>query len=426
MKTIAIPTLNSALTAVMSILFFTGLSQVMGDELLGKIILVQSAIAIVTIACVPQCWVYLLRAQNKADLVDRYRRGFSVEVAGILFGTLIVTGFLATPISEQWNGSLIIFASLAVQASSSCQGWLRANESWSRYTLWVLFPNLIRVPLIWATPWLVAENYLPDARGDQSSVMAIYFLAPDILRWLAIAAPIALRHYRWPGLSEIVTAARLILQNWLFDVGSAVTDVADKVVVGTLLGPQVLVVYFFARRIGVVATMICEPFFAEQYRRTVAVVADLARSRYQVRVYRQGLGLAFVLSLAMVAVVLSAAQLPFFAKLMPDAVIDLLPLFLCVMMVDCLLAGNRWSRFIAQINGGNARLLGIRITLFLLFTLNAYIFGNWLTGLGLAAAFALSWMLEAGYITAVLRIIVRKASAAAAAAAAHNAAIGRL
>jgi hypothetical protein len=351
----------------------------------------------------------MIAAQGREELVARYRRGFSAEVACIALGALVIAAISTLPIGDKWSGVLIIYASLAVQASSSCLGWLRATENWRRYMLWVIGANLIRVPLIWATPSLVTEGWLPDVRGEQALVMAIYFLAPDLVRWVAIALPIAFRHYRWPGLSETIGATRIILQNWLFDVGSSMTDTADKVVVGALLGSQTLVAYFFARRLGIVATMVCEPFYAEHFRRNMAIPNAVARRQRQAAIYWQGLGFALALFVAMMGAILAATLVPALATLMPNAVLALLPLFASVLLVDCLIAANRWSRFIAQLNGGSLQLLGVRLALFSLFVLNVWLFGNMLAGLGLALAFGLSWLLEAAYVSSQLRRVSRQA-----------------
>lgn len=414
MKVFAIPTLASGLTAAMSVLFFTGVSRVLGDDLLGRIILTQSAVALVVMGCVPQCWVYLLAAKGRAELVARYRLGFSAELFGFALGVLLVGLALTLPGADRWRGGLIIFASLAVQSSSSCLGWLRATESWWRYLLWVLGPNLLRVPLIWATPWLVSHRWLPDAQGAPAMAMALYFLLPDMVRWLAIAAPIALRHYKWPGFRNTAIAARQILQNWLFDVGSALTDVADKVVVGTLLGPQTLVAYFFARRLGIISTMVCEPLYAEKYRRVVLLTDPLARSDSQSTSFRHGLALALAMFIVMMATVVVATQVPPLAQMIPAAVIAMLPLFALVLLADCMLAANRWSRFLVQLNGGSSQLLVVRLAIFVLFALNVWWLGDLLAGLGLALAFGLSWFLEASYVQRLLyraRDLALKASA---------------
>ena len=156
--------------------------------------------------------------------------------------------------------------------------------------------------------------------------------------------------------------------------------------------------YFFARRLGIVATMVCEPFYAENFRRSSKTGIHQSRRKRQLRVYLQGLGLAVALFIVMAAMVFLTAQMPMIAPLIPAAVLLSLPLFSLVLLVDCLLAANRWSRFMAQLNGGSAQLLAVRLTLFLLFALNVWLFGNGIAGLGLALALALSWILEAVYL----------------------------
>lgn len=403
MKSVTIPTLTAGLTAAMSVLFFAGLSRVFGDDTLGQIILVQSAAALVVIACVPQCWVYLLEAQGHDELVTRYRTGFTVELVGFALGALIIAITINVSGSERWQGGLVIFASLAVQASSSCLGWLRATESWRRYFLWVIGPNLLRVPLIWTTPWLISEHWLNELRSNSAIVMALYFLLPDMLRWTVIAVPIAMRQYRWPGLVETVAAIRIILRNFLFDIGSGVTDVADKVLIGILLGPQTLVAYFFGRRLGIISTMVCEPLYAEKFRRISAVSEPVKRSLHQTTTYRNGLALAFILFLVMLSMVAVATQFPQLNKLIPAAVLTMFPLFVLVLLVECMLAANRWSRYVVQLNGGALQLIMVRVAIFTLFALNVWLFGDMFAGLGLAAAFALTWLLEAGYLVILLR-----------------------
>jgi O-antigen/teichoic acid export membrane protein len=384
-------------------LFYAGLSRTIGDISLGNIILVQAAAGIVLIACVPQCWVYLLAAQSRADLEGRYRRGLTVEAGGILLGLSIVALLVSLLEGARWQGALLLYTSLAVQASSSCLGWLRATERWTPYTLWVLGPNLIRAPLAWCTPWLTATGLLPNLAGNQIATIAIYFLAPDILRWLCIALPIAVQHYRWPGLHDVLSAVRVIAKNWLFDLGSSITEVADRVVVGILLGPQTLVAYFFARRLGVVATMVCEPYYAEQFRRKAAIADSRLRNHELASTYRRGLGIALVMFAGAAGAILLVLQIPALARLIPGAVLAMLSMFFLVLLLDCLVAANRWTRFVAQLNGGSLHLLGVRIVLFAVFATGAWAIGDHWQGVGLAVALALSWVLEALYLVAMQR-----------------------
>jgi len=411
LKAFAIPTATSGLTAALSVLFFVGMSRVMGDELLGHVIFVQASAAIITTLLVPQCWVYLIAAQRRDELISRYRTGFTVELLGFAAGALLITAVLALfPANSRWDGCLFIYASIAVQASSSCQGWLRATESWGRYVFWTIGPNLIRVPLIWSTPWMVSIGWLPDARGDQALVILLYFLVPDVLRWALIALPIALQNYRWQGITTVVRSTRIILKNWLFDVGSAVTETADKLVVGVLLGPQVLVIYFFARRLGIVATMVCEPFYLEHYRRIVSIGNSAKMSAQQIYTYIRGIAFATTLFLGLIASIALTMMIPGIEDIIPGAVLNNFAIFSLILLLDCLLAANRWSRFVAQINGGSTRLLAIRIGIFSVFVLSSWLACSFFGSLGLVFALAVSWMLEATYVGGVLIINKRRST----------------
>lgn len=406
MKAFAVPPVVFASNAALSLVFFSGIAHGFGDATLGHILLLQAIAAVVAISCAPQSWVYILAAKEPSELIACYRRGVTIEVAGLSLGAAIIALALMLPwrVLDPWrDGMLVIYLSLAIQGMGSCMGWFRATESWYRYSLWILGANLIRAPLIWATPLLTAHGLLPDVGGDTAAIIAIYFLLPDLVRLSAIALPLALRHYRWPGLAESVAAARTIMQNWFFDLGSMSTEVVDRIAVGLLLGPQTLVAYFFARKVGVIAGMVTEPFFAEQYRRTVLLRSAQARAAMQRHVYLQGIVISVAIFAAIMAAILLLRLMPSVAVLLPAAVDNLFPMFTGVLLVECLLAANRWSRFVALLNGGGARLLLVRVSLLMLFTVNLWLFGATISGLGLALAFALSWVLEAVYVSDQLR-----------------------
>ncbi len=405
MKVFAVPSLTSGTTAVLSVLFFTGLSHVYGDTMLGEIILVQASVALVQIACVPQCWVYVLGARNADDLRARYSQGLAAENAGIAVGLAVLLLLLALPISfvGRWSGAaLLIYVSLAIQASSSCISWLRATERWKRYVLWNVGANLMRAPLIWATPALVRDGWLPKVH-EPASVILLYFVAPDLIRWVVIYLPIATRNYVWPGFRATLLGTREIFKNWMYDLGSAVTDVADKVVVGALLGPQLLVVYFFARKLGVVVTMMTEPFYAEHYRRVSALADRSTRDQAKRRVYRLGLSLAAAVFVGLVMLVAGAVLLPPLAEHVPPSILHHMTIFVLVLLIDCAMTANRWSRYIAQLQGGSVRLLALRMTLFGGFAAGVAMFGNLGQGLGLCVVFGLAWVLEASFLSVWLQ-----------------------
>jgi len=394
MKALAIPTMTSGLTAGLSVLFFVGLSRVYGDAVLGQIILVQAAVALVQVALVPSSWVYLLEGAGRVNLVRRYSEGQVVEWIGIAGGALVVA-IASTVFGQRASGSFPLFLSLAIGASSSCLGYLRATASWRRYALWVLTPNLIRVPLVWGASTLVGAGVLPDLTDNRVAIVFIFFLVPDLVRLGCIYVPLALDNFRWPGIAKAAHAARAILRNWLFDLGSAVTDQADKLLVGALLGPHMLVAYFFARRMVVVTVMVIEPMYWEFYR---AQAADSERTG-PAAAWFKGLLAAILLWSATAAAIVIAIKTPSVASFVPIAIVSMLGPFLAVMLLDSLFAANRWSRYLAHATGRSTQLLVVRLSVFGVFTvmlaLLAPIFPIWAVVLAMLAALGC----ETGYLT---------------------------
>ncbi|PZN92993.1 MAG: hypothetical protein DCF31_14155 [Alphaproteobacteria bacterium] len=405
MKVFAIPTVTAGVTASLSVLFFTGVSQVFGDTLLAGIILTQASVALVQLAMVPQGWVYVIGSPDPETLKKRYSQAMTLELAGIALALTLILVALQLPWFarlEAGVGAVPLFFSLVIQGSTSCMGRLRATENWLGYCLWNLTGNAIRAPLIWATPALVSAGLLPAAM-DRATIIIIFFLLPDIVRFLIIYVPQAIRHYRWPGIDQSLQGARIILTNWSYDLASALTEVFDKILVGALLGPSILVAYFFARKIGIISIMVLEPFYAEFYRRCATIADDVAARRAQMQVYVRGLGLGTVLFFAMALAIGVVGLVPALRNLLPASVSQHLDLFLLILAADCAISANRWSRYIAQLRGGVSRLFTVRILLFGVFVAGVTLCGSAFGGLGVGLALATVPLLEALYIAAWLR-----------------------
>lgn len=401
MKVFAVPTTVSGVTAGLSFLFYVGISRQFGDPTLGQIVMMQAVAAIILMMCLPQCWVYIIGAQRSDDLQIRYRHAATIEIFGIALGALTFAMILAFPVHafSGWRGAaFLLYSSLAIQGMTSCLGWLRATESWSRYALWNLAPNLIRVPLIWGMPWLNQYDLLIVPLGDNTRLIFIYFFVPDLVRLVTIALPILLQNYIWPGIAETIKAVRTVKRNWLFDLGSTMNETADRLVVGVLLGPNVLVAYFFARRLGSVVSMVTEPYFAENYRRLTRSNSSEWRNRSIYRVYGAGILFALVIALVMVAAIFMVSSIPFFIDLIPPAILSMFAIFSGVLLIDSLIAANRWSRFITQMDGGARQLLLVRSTLFGMFCGGLFLLGNIFNAWGVVLALATSGLLECVYL----------------------------
>lgn len=401
MKAFAIPTTVSALTAGLSFLFYVGISRQLGDSVLGQIVIIQAVAAIVLMLFLPQCWVYIIGARQIEHVRNRYCCAVVIEVFGITLGAFALGLVLAFPfgIFEGWRGgALLLYFSLAIQGMTSCLGWLRATESWARYALWNIGPNLVRVPLIWAMPWLKHFGIFANVSSDHAILVFIFFLLPDLTRLALIALPIFIRNFAWPGVTATLEVSRTVMRNWLFDLGSTLNETADRLVVGLLMGPQVLVAYFFARRLGIVNTMVTEPFFAEHYRR-LSTESSLPFKKSKLNnVYLTGIVFAFTLSIMMISAIYAAGEISVSASFIPSAVLFMFPVFSAILLVDSLIAANRWSRFVTQIEGGAQKLFVVRIACFSLFCIILYIFGGIFAGWGVVLAFAASWLCESVYL----------------------------
>ena len=253
MKATAIPTVCYAIASASALVFYAGFSRLYGDQLLGAAILISSTMSILQIAVVPQAWAYILASPSQAELVKRFSAGVMAEVAGGLAGlcVVLVVSVLPIPIIRQYStDALLIYCSLWVAGSTSTQGYFRAQERWAWFATWVLLPNALRVSLLFLLPWASRADFVDGTLVfDAHLLFFVYFLLPELVgRVIVTNTPLLIRHFRLLSVHEFVTGLRHIGHNWLFDIGSALTETADKVVVGALLGPQLLVPYFFGRK----------------------------------------------------------------------------------------------------------------------------------------------------------------------------------
>lgn len=400
MRAYAIPTISAGANALLSIIFFVGISHAFGDIALGQVVLIQATAAIVLIATMPQSGPYLVIARDDADADARYGRAVILEIAGLLVGFALLFMAAQAPFAifdVVRDGALLIFWSLAVQGMGSCPGWLRVRERWRTYALWIVFPNLVRVPMILAAPYVAPDDWLLAARQDPATIILWFFLLPDGLRLIFVVLPIFLTHFTIPAVGELRPAARKIGQNWLYDIGSQVTDVADKLVVGAFLGPQVLAAYFFARRIGATTSMVTEPFYWERYRLILKSSPNEQR-REQGLVYLYGLALAAGIFGVLGVGLAAALHIPVVGQLVPTAISQHVVLFFAVLLFECMLAANRWSRFLSQLHGLSLQLFAFRLAAFALFGINVALFGGYWGGVGAAIALGITGLIEAFYL----------------------------
>lgn len=395
---LAAPAGASAVTAGLSLLFYAGFSRAYGDAMLGTIILTLSSVALIQIALVPQAWVYVVGSPAPGDIRARYSGGVVVETLGGLAALALLALALCLPLA--WldgyrAAALIQLAALCIAGATSVQGLLRARLEWRRYVAWVVLPSALRLALV-AAALGAPGGALAQLAGNQAGLTLVFFLVPELVRAAVINLPALFAEFRAPTRAALAADLKPIFANWQFDIGSAVTEVADRVVVGRLLGPELLVVYFFARKAGNAVTMLVEPLYAERYRRAAAGTPG-----------RRTWSLGAATALGVVALLLAGlaviAAVPPLARLVPEAVSANLWLFAALMAIDGLVAANRWSRFLTQMHGRAGALLAVRLALFGAFSLTLWALAGLSGGLGLLVAFAGFWLLETLFVTFGLR-----------------------
>lgn len=349
MRAYAIPSLSSGLAALISIVYYSLFAVHFGNDLLGTFIFLLSIVSLIQIALIPQTWVYIIAAPTDREVHFRFSVGAVVELFGGILAAvvlLVICLIPALPLLAHAREAAIIFPGLWIAGCSSPQGLARRLNLWNVFMYWMLLPNIIRLIFILAYVNEIGPFGQLNGNTNRWEIFLIFYLIPEIIRFLLIY-PLLLRNYFVPvQLKRVYSETKKILGNWMFDVGSAITEVADKIVVGALLGPILLVVYFFARKFSIVSTMLLEPYFAESYRRLVTSDnSDLIKTA--TKIYITGIAISISVFALIVTALYLKGNVHFVERLLPSVIFEHSYVFIAVLALDCLIAANRWGRFLS-------------------------------------------------------------------------------
>ncbi len=398
MKAFAIPTMCGALNAVGSLAFFGAFAYVHGDLSLARLVLVQAIVAVLQMALVPQCWLYVMSGIDPADTRDRFNASITLEAMLYVAGLMLLIAGMQTPVrpfEEYGTEALLFFAGLGLAGMTSYQGMLRAQERWVVLGAWMLLPTALRLVLI----AFVASGTIAvptDPAVAARWFVLVYFVVPEAIRFLAICVPIATFNWHRTTRTCILAAIRTVKHNWLFDVGGAASEHLDKVFVGLLVNPILFVVYFFARRIGAGISIAVEPFFAEMYRRKVRQKEAGSRS-FMLRMLVAGNGMGLLVALAGTSFILLIRNLGAISTYIPTSVTANWWVFIALVMIDGVVAGTRWSRYVFQSGRSSLTFLIVRLALKLAFAA-ALLLVDTMGGAALVLAYGLVWMLEFAFV----------------------------
>jgi hypothetical protein len=408
MRAYAIPSFSAGLAALISIVYYSLFAISFGNDLLGLFIFLLSIVSLVQIALIPQAWVYIIAAPTDNDTHYRFSVAAVVELIGGILATLVLLVLClipALPLRAHVKESMIIFGGLWIAGCSSPQGLARRLNLWKTFMQWILLPNIIR--LIFIMAYINGIRPFGNLTGDDNrwAIFFIFYFVPEIIRFLLVYPRLLRKFYVPVQLEYVYVETKKILRNWMYDVGSAITEVADKIVVGALLGPILLVVYFFARKFSIISIMFLEPYFAESYRRIVTPDnSNLLKTA--TKIYLSGIAM----SLSMFALIVTGlfyvhAHLYSVGRLVPSVIYEHLYVFIAVLAIDCLIAANRWGRFLSHLTSKHIQLFIVRILSFALFVAGCLILIPWFSGAAVPLVFFCCWIIETIFDVYLLRKI---------------------
>jgi O-antigen/teichoic acid export membrane protein len=396
MKAFALPSFSAGLAAITSLIYYSLFARQFGDVLLGNFIFIISLVSLVQIALIPQAWVYIIGAPSSSVIRYRFSIGVAVELFGGLLAALILIVLCLIPATSLRNHATevaVVFMGLWIAGCSSPQGLARRLELWNIFLCWTLLSNVIRLIFMLVYDFIFVPFGPLNADTDKWQIFFLFYLLPEVIR-LLLVYPYLLRKFYIPvSFKRVFLEARMILNNWLFDVGSAITEVADKVVVGYLLGPTFLVVYFFARKISILCVMILEPYFAESYRRIVTSVRVNLRQAAS-RIYFCGMSISLGILAIIILTLFLNSETVFLRRFVPAAIYHHLYVFVSVLAIDCFIAANRWGRFLTQLTRKHVHLFAVRLISFGIFIAACAYLVPRISSVAIPIAFFFCWIFE--------------------------------
>jgi hypothetical protein len=408
MKAFIVPVFTGATVAATSLIFYAMFNKVFGTTLFGTIILVQSIASIVQMTIVPQSWLYVLSAAKAEQIGRRYALAIRIEIFAGLLGTVVMLALTFLPIKilmlHRWE-AVLIFIGLWASGSSSHQGYLRANFAWKRFSAFVVWPSLCRLILILLV-LVLPNNLCIYPNSSPVLIAAAFFCFPDLIR-LILSSAIGLIYQPFSfDISEILAALRQIAHNWLFDFGSGIIENADKLLVGWIISPTMLIVYFFARRIGGAATIAIEPLYAELYRR-IQHRPPHERPRREAIAFAIGATVAVGAAISLSVAFLLTGFFPTIARYIPQAVATYPGIFIALLLIDSGVCANRWARFLFQDGFGSTFLLIARLSLRAIFGLALLTISHFDVSSGIAYSYFIMFACEFVFMIFALRRPVR-------------------
>lgn len=396
-KDVTIPTLSSGVVACVSLVFYVLLAQTINTELLAAFIATTSLAAMVQILFVPQAWIYVFGSQEQTDSSTRLSSSALVEAGGGLAGLMIVIPLVL--VANYGVSLLLAYCALVMAGATSAQGYIRSKGQWKTYSIFVTMPSLLR--LVIAVISMLSDT---NHTGNLPQIIIVYLLIPEGVRYLFFNIPLIISNWQTVNPTQILQTSRHLFRNWLYDVGSATTEVADKYIISLMVNPNLLITYFFVRKISSAVTMVLEPFYSSLYRKISTYNTDtIVFSMLALPLMR-----GYLLSALICATLLLAITTLSFVSigkvvLIPEILFTNMQFAILCLFIDGAIAANRWGRYISILKDSAIFLLLARIICFSVFMLIVYSLSSQSDSMALAIGFLCYAILEFAYVTGSTR-----------------------
>ncbi|MEY4505572.1 MAG: hypothetical protein RL297_150 [Pseudomonadota bacterium] len=391
-KEVFIPTICSAVVAGVSLIFYATLVQTVSTDLAAAFIATTALAAIVQIAFVPQAWIYVFGSHEQSDRRRRFSNSALVEIGGGIAGLVVVVPLAF--LSDLGLSVLLAYAALFMGGCTSTQGYVRGQGRWATFALIVTMPSFLRLAIA-ASAILSNVSYVDTL----PQMITVYLLVPEGIRYLLLNIPLTLAAWQSVNLQQLQQTSRQLFRNWLYDIGSATTEVADKYLISLIVSPSLLIVYFFVRKMSSAVTIIVEPYYSSRYRALSLHNNYLTPQSDLIPPLRRGYIIAAIICLVLLAAVKGLSLFSFGKiELIPNILLANIQLFIACLFIDGAIAANRWGRYISILNGSATSLLAARWICFLIFILTVFGLSDLSESMALAIGFLCYALLELAYV----------------------------
>lgn len=344
-----IVTASSLFVGVGSLFSYALLAVVLPETELARFISITAFMALLQIALIPNAMLHVYSARRTRLQRKYFFYSVQHEILGLIVGGAIIYAsamFMGEVLAEY----LSAYLALGLAGSTAVTGLLRARAAWKRYFLYFTSSVLVRLGVL---GFIVAN---PSIEPTLLEILLYGLLLPELIRYVCAVPALIYETKRRLVAKHFYSTTRALYRNWVFDVGSGINEVGDRALLSMTAVPGVLIVYFFARRLGAINTIVVEPLYAINFRSQ-----DFSSESIVRRLYRNGVCLSVAITSAVSILVALVMSFEYATPRLPSSFLDYWWVFFMVLGADSVACANRITRFLTLKNGNVGYLLLMRI-----------------------------------------------------------------